>query len=385
MKKQKKTLKKQPRGLLAYHIAASLVSMSPRPHSGRSLHHRHTSHGVLLVALLLTGVLLFANLGTLRAYGVTHNGTNVVSVTVSGKAPNKGASINFPSNQTATKAPIVEVTGDCTSSTVVATYNKGVFAGSSLCSVEGGYTTTIPLNNGTNVLQSENYDALNQAGPSTPKVTIVREQVATVATNNPVQSIQVATSPADITPLAIPVDDTTTIDIHQKPCYDQRDVDANINTWPTIRVTCISRNVFAGENFSLPVSIDGGTAPFALSIDWGDDFTELKSITNNELNTFQHVYRQTGGISVKMKMTDAIGQTSFMQSVVAVNGAPVPATSSFASLAGGIENIWTEAPVPMYWVAVTLVVGFWIGDIFHRYYSAKRLKPTKIVARHRRV
>ena len=382
MAKQKKPIRKQNRGLLAHHIAASLISIAPHPHTGKSLHHRHTSHGTLLLLLLLTGILLFSNLGALRAYGVTRNGSHAITVNVTGKAPGKGATITFPGNQTATKAPLVDVTGSCEASTVVATYNKGTLAGSSLCTSTGNYTNTIPLNNGENILQSENYDALNQAGPKTSQVIITKESNSAIPGTSGIPEI--AKTDADITVVKNPVYTAPAPQPSENPCYTQKDVDEKIESWPTIRVTCISRNIFAGETFGMPVKIIGGQAPFALSIDWGDGLADLKSVIDDQYHTYQHVYKDSGALSVKMKTTDALGVTSFMQTVVAVNGSPAGAPSTFASIAGGFESVWSEAPVPMYWIAVTLVVGFWIGDIFHRYYTSAKAKPVKATVRRKR-
>ncbi len=390
-KKQKNKQKGTP-GLLAYHIAASLISIAPHPQSGRSMHSRHTSHGILILALVLTGVLLFSNLGTLRAYGVSQGGSHVITVNVSGNPPTIGADITYPTNNSITKSAQIEVKGTCQASTLVATFDNGGFAGSSMCTNGGNYATTIQLTVGINTLQSQNYDGLNQPGPVTAQVAITRQQDPVVAPG-PVDPTnlstppQIATAPGDISPNPTPSVVNPAPQPSLNPCYEKPKEAAAISQTLTIFISCINRTVFAGETLDLPVIISGGLSAYALSIDWGDGVTDLKSVADAQYHSYQHIYKSAGGVGVKLKVTDSKGSTSFIQAVVAVNGSPVQSesTSSFANITGGFSSIWTEAPVPMYWAAVTLMAGFWIGDIFHRYFSYRTLKGAKAFQRNRRV
>ncbi|HEY8992501.1 MAG TPA: hypothetical protein VIM37_01480 [Candidatus Microsaccharimonas sp.] len=368
--KTKKTVKapKVTKGLLAYHIAASLVSIAPHPHTGRSMHRRHTSHGVLLVALILTGILLFNNLGALRAYGLSSSGAQTVTVNVLGAAPTIGADITYPTNNTTTQSSLIQVVGTCEASTLVATYNNGISAGSSMCSTSGDYTMVIQLIVGVNILQSQDYDGLNQPGPVTAQVLITREQdpVPVISIDPVIPTI--ATTPADIapnpTPVVVPPAPQPTVN----PCFDTSKLDGLVATSPTIIVNCIKRSIFSGDTVTMPIRLTGGIAPYALSIDWGDGLTDLKTVLNTEYHNYQHTYKTAGIISVHLRITDAKGVTSFLQTVVQVNGSTTTGApnSGFTSVISGLGSIWTEAPVPLYVAAVTLVLGFWVGDIFQR-------------------
>ena len=391
IKKQKNSKKIGTRGLLAYHIAASLISIAPHPQSGRAMHPRHTSHGVLILGLILTGILLFSNLGALRAYGVSQGGSHVVTVNVSGTPPTTGAAITYPTDNSSTKSPQIEVKGTCQASTLVATYDNGTFAGSSMCTSNSDYATVIQLTVGINTLQSQNYDGLNQPGPVTAQVTITREQDPVVAPGpvdptNPATPPQIAVTPGDISPNPSPSVVEPAPQPSLNPCYEKPKESITASQTPLIFISCINRTVFAGETLDLPVIISGGFPSYALSIDWGDGVTDLKSVADMQYHVYQHIFKNPGGVEVKLKVTDSKGSTSFIQAVIAVNGSPVPSesTSAFANISGGFSSIWTEAPVPMYWVAVTLVAGFWIGDIFHRYFTYRTLKGAKAFQKNRR-
>jgi hypothetical protein len=378
---KKTTKKKKPvkitKGLLAYHIAASLVSTAPHPLTGRSVHHRHTSHGILLLALILTGVLLFSNLGTIRAYGLTNSGSSTISVSIAGAAPTIGADITYPANNTTTKSPQIQVVGTCEPNLLVATYNNGVFAGSSMCTGAGDYATIIQLTVGDNILQSQDYDGLNQPGPVTAQVLITRQEdpipVTPTSPSGPSDPDVpvVATTPADVTPDATPpVIAPVAPQPAENPCYNASKTDELNPANPTIIANCINRSIAAGEKIILPIKVTGGAAPYALSINWGDGVIELKSVADMEYHDYEHVYQTAGIINVDLKTTDSKGATSFLQTVVQVNGSAATSasgsTSTFATITAGLANIWTEAPVPVYWAAVTLVVGFWVGDIVQR-------------------
>lgn len=377
-KSRKKITKitKAPRGLLAYHIAASLVTIAPHPHTGRSVHRKYTSHGVLIVALILTGVLLFSNLGALRAYGISSGASRSITVNIAGAPPSVGADITFPTNLSITKSSQIRVAGNCESSTLVATYRDGEFAGSSMCANDGTYETTIQLRSGYNVLQSQNYDALNQPGPVTAQVSIFYEEVtAAVAQKQEVPPIATTSSDIKVISDTVHVPDPAPAPAPQpsiNPCFDTANKLNSDSETPIITTNCVIRGISTGETTSVPIQVSGGQPPYALSINWGDDLTDLRTVLDSEFHLYEHTYTTPGIHSMSLKTTDSQNTSSFLQTVVQVNDESSPvtgATSFFGSISSSLNAIWTEAPVPLYWAAVTLVAGFWIGDIFQRVFS----------------
>ena len=180
--KTKKTARRQP---LHTHAIAGLLSTAQHKHSGKKLHSRHTSHGFLLVALLLTGVLLFSNIGALKAYGISQGGSLNVSVNVLGHPPTEGAIITFPTTNTETNSSLIEISGTCPATTLVGIYNNGTFAGSTMCTQEGTFAVVITLSAGNNILQAQNYDGLNQPGPVTDQHLVRYTPAVGVSPNEP--------------------------------------------------------------------------------------------------------------------------------------------------------------------------------------------------------
>jgi hypothetical protein len=187
-----------------------------------------------------------------------------------------------------------------------------------------------------------------------------------------------------VTPIAAP---------SENPCYDPIKSDAVSQKVPKIIANCISRSISSGDTVTLPVRVSGDHPPFALQIDWGDGISELKSVLDTRFNDYEHLYVNTGIIDVKLKTTDSKGASSFLQTVVQVNSEPsgsaAPgAAGSFGNITAGLNAIWSEAPVPLYWAAVTLVLGFWVGDIFQRVlakgkYALKQGKGSRTFNRRR--
>jgi len=205
-KKSKASLKKKP--TILQHAVSSLISVAPHSHTGKRAPHRHTSHGFLLLALIFTGVLLFSNLGVLRAYAETHSIPGSVTVTTSyyGTAPTEGANITFPTTNRTTTHKFIFVIGTCPDQTLVAVYNNGNFAGSTVCDT-GKFYVIIQLAEGTNVIQAQNYDGMNQPGPTTAQIVVsyVKPVVAATTLSDPVKDAattdaQVPANPTPITP-----------------------------------------------------------------------------------------------------------------------------------------------------------------------------------------
>jgi hypothetical protein len=377
VKRASKTVKKS---VVRSHVAASLLSVAPHAHTGKRIQTRHTSHGFLLLALLFTGVLLFSNLGALRAFGITNHGGATISVTVNGAPPTQGAEILFPTTNELTKTPLLEVTGSCPSGTLVAIYDNTTFVGSNTCSTNDDFAITIQLFEGINTLQAQNYDAVNQPGPTTAQVAITYEPEVTPVTT-PVTPL-VVTKPSQLQPAPnVPAIPVVVPQPSTQPCYDLPNNHSSASTQtPVISVNCIYRNLFVGDTLRFDILIHGGQAPYALLVDWGDGKTDLKSITDSSVHSFDHGYQASGFHNLVLSTTDSQGAKSQIQTVVSVDGAPTTggaSTNPVNDIAKNIASIWIEAPVPLYVAAVTLVAGFWIGDVFQRIFLNKNpLRPT---------
>jgi len=132
-------------------------------------------------------------------------------------------------------------------------------------------------------------------------------------------------------------------------------------------VGCVQRNIFAGQTLTLPLSINGGIAPFAVAVEWGDDQKNLVTFLDGNEHTLEHTYAIGGYHQIVLNATDSNGDSSHIQTVVSINGTTAATPiSGFQKIIDAAQSVWVNAPVPLYVAATTLAVGFWVGDIFQR-------------------
>ncbi len=230
--------------------------------------------------------------------------------TVPTTPPTTGATISFPTNgQTFTSLPI-NVTGICPDGLLVKLFKNGVFAGSTQC--DGSFTITTDLFSGQNELIARVYDALDQAGPDSNKVTVTFNDTSFGAQGSRV----------------------------------------------TLTSNFAKRGANPSETLTWPIVISGGTAPYAVSVDWGDGETQLISQAIPGAFDIQHVYNAPGIFNILIKASDATGATAFLQVVGVANG-PLSQENTAAEEGAIIRTIIIWWPlliaVPM------LLISFFLG------------------------
>jgi hypothetical protein len=253
---------------------------------------------------------------TVGVYAVTQQQTGSAGVqgTVLGKAPSQAATIGVPKNgQTFSNIPIT-VSGLCPNSTLVEIYKNNVFSGSVDCS-RGSYSLQIDLFEGRNDLVARVYDALNQAGPDSSTVTVYF--------NNP-----------------LPSNGPSMFLISQYA----------------------KRGAAPGNILSWPITLSGGTGPYAISVDWGDktDPDLISQDVPGDLN-IQHTYAQSGVYKVTVKASDSQGNTAFLQLAGVGNGQIQQATKTSDN--GIITNqknkiLWW----PLFLLFGLSVLAYWLGQ-----------------------
>jgi hypothetical protein len=272
--------------------------------------------------VILATVLIAALLGTyafqpLKANAAQQSDTGTLGIEgeIPSNPPTNAAGISIPRNgQVFTSTPIT-VSGTCNKDYLVEIFKNNVFAGSAICK-GGSYSMQIDLFDGLNDIIARQYDSLNQAGPDSA--------TTTVTFNNTI---------------------------------------ANSGTRPTITSAFAKRGADPGDALSWPITLSGGTAPYATSVDWGDKSTEeLISRSTPGQFSIQHVYAQSGIYNVTVKVTDANGASAFLQ-VVGISNGPIQQTSS--SSGGPITPPTKTTKVIIWWPMLALlslvVVAFWLG------------------------
>jgi len=243
------------------------------------------------------------------------SGSIGVTGTLPSKPPTTGATIATPSNgQGFTSVPIT-VSGLCPTDLLVKVFDNNVFMGSVMCS-GGSYRIQIDLFSGRNDLIARVYDSLDQAGPDSNVVSVTFDD----SQFNPTGA-----------PLLVLTSD-----------YARRGANP-------------------GATLVWPIILSGGTGPYAISIDWGDNKPQdLQSVQFAGVIDLKHVYDTAGVYSITIKATDKNGVTAYLQLIGVANGAITSSSTSSKEnneIVTVVKVLWAPAlsMVPL------ILVSFWLG------------------------
>lgn len=354
-----------PNSLIARHL-----KIASHSHTGKLIHHRQTSHLLLFLMLVLLGLFLYAS-GD-YAKSTTNSDSVMVGAIVTGPAPTIGVQITSPLDGTKINDnPLVDVKGICQAGLYVIVRNNGAMAGSTTCSEAGVFSLQIQLSTGKNELSALNYDNLNQPGPATASI-------AVYLIKNGVQIL--ATGPT----VATPVNPTTITGLNNfSDCSSYNAGSLPVDDQPHITVACMPRLFLPNLPQLVGVLAWGGTPPYAVSIDLGNNSSsDLLSLPSAGYRTLNLNYSVPDTYKVAFKLKDQTGKTATIQTSVQVSGEKSVATQSTVvnnttgTLAGSVVDSISKAPTPLYLVAMAVTIGFWGGDLYDRKYGAGK-RPTR--------
>lgn len=325
-------------------------------HTGKLLHFRHSSYAALMGILLIVGFFLIISQNMTSAATVT------VGAIVQAPPPSVGATITSPVDgfSIVNINPTV-VSGTCLPASFVTTYNDGSLSSSTYCTSEGTFSMNVQLHAGKNVLTARNFDALNQAGPDTPAVTV------TFISSTP--TTEVVTPQLPVSPLLIPGVSTITPGSSPECASYQQPSSLPVGGEPHVAIVCVPRSIVAAQDHTIGVLVWGGAPPYALNFKWGSDDTTLISLDKPGYKAVNVHYASSGIYNINVQLTDNSTKAATGQSAIEVTG---QASQPLAQVVNNIlGSSWFETPVPLYLTAVGVTLGFWSGDIFNRFFGAR--------------
>jgi hypothetical protein len=252
-----------------------------------------------------------------------------LSGTISSPPPTQGATITSPASGAVFTSLPVTVTGFCPNTLLVKIFKNNVFSGSVMCS-DNSYSIQIDLFSGQNDLIARVYDALDQAGPDSNKVTVT---------------------------------------------FNDNAATAGITDKVSLSSNYARRGSNPKEELTWPIIISGGTAPFAISVDWGDTTTaDLYSVAIPGEFIIKHTYDQSGSYKVLVKGTDSKNTVAYLQLVAISNGqASSSAQNTGTGTTGGKSGSSIYWQVPAITIPIMLST-FWLGKRYERNQVKKRIE-----------
>lgn len=242
--------------------------------------------------------------------------------------PKQAPTINSPSNGQSFSSSPITVSGLCTTDLLVEVFKNGVFSGSVQCTA-GSYLLQIDLFSGKNDLVARQYDGLDQASPDSNTVSVSLNDSLPAGT-----------------------------------------------TRPTITSEYSKRGANPGEVLTWPITITGGTAPYAMTVDWGDKSApDLKSVPTAGSFDLKHTYSLSGVFNVIIKISDANGQVAFLQ-VVGVGNGPIKQSAASSGSQTITKTKWALV-VPLIMTAILVPIAFLLGRNHDRQTIKSNLKQGK--------
>jgi hypothetical protein len=304
------------------------LRISPHKHTGKIIHHHHTSYPALAVLLLFVGIGMGLFTSVYPAFATTpYNGQpEAGSIGLHGimpaKPPTEGAVITSPTNGQHFVETPVTVKGTCPDGLLVEIYKSDIFAGSTFCD-DGKFSLNIDLLYGQNILIARVFDALNQAGPDSAPVTVFYDSA--LGRGLGFASLDFGTSQL------------------------------------LLSSDAVYRGVFPNKEMAFNLTVLGGRAPYAIDIDWGDSTKSLIPRGSSGSFTTPHTYKKPGVYYVSVKASDPDGRVAFITVAVLVSGQPdpyvAPVTSDGTASPSILLSLW-----PLYLFLIVLVSSFYMGE-----------------------
>lgn len=293
------------------------------------LHHYVRRLIISIVMAISLAVFVGGGFGG-QVLAATESGSIGIEGKISAPPPTQGATISLPRDgQTFTTLPVT-VSGICPKGLLVKLFKNNVFAGSQQCD-SGSFSIVIDLFTGTNELVARVYDALDQTGPESNKVTV--------------------------------------------SFNDNRQ-----GTGSRVSLTSnfAKRGANPSEKLTWPIILSGGTGPYAISIDWGDGKPpDLKSVALPGVFDIEHSYDSSGVYNIIIKATDKNGESAFLQLVGVANGALSQEAAANKNANGGSGDqvpktkiLWQPAAL-----AIPLIIAtFWLGKHYELHLLRKKIE-----------
>ena len=249
--------------------------------------------------------------------------------TITAAPPTKGATITFPNNnQTFTTLPVI-VTGICPDGLLVKLFKNNVFSGAVDCT-KGSYSIKIDLFSGQNDLIARVYDTLDQPGPDSNSVRV-----------NFTDNKQGASARVSVTS------------------------------------NYAKRGAFPKETLTWPIIISGGSAPYAVSVDWGDGkASDISSQPFPGGFDIKHVYDAAGVYNIIVKVVDRDGVAAFLQ-LVGIGNGPLSQTTTTGGNTPGSQPV-SVVKTKIVWQPAMVIIPFifstfWLGKKYELHMLKKKI------------
>ena|SRR5579862_9060516 len=227
----------------------------------------------------------------------------------------------------------IEISGTCpTNAAYVEISRNGFMSGSAICQ-NGLFDPEVDLFVGKNVIEAEAFNSTDDEGPASAPVTIYYQP--------PTSSPALQTSPTAAPP-SMPLKLTTDF---------------------------VYKGYYTNQQVQWPLEISGGSAPYAVNVEWGDGQNSVISRAAAGQFQISHTYKVPGGFhnsfTIKVQISDVNGNYTYLQFFVIVSPkTPANTGSIFTKAPPTITGyrLWLWAAWPLYATILLMALAYKLGE-----------------------
>ncbi len=323
-------------------------------HTGRLLHHKHTSYRGLAVVLVVAGAFI---VGLNMVAHATADSMINVSLTVPAPIPADPPIITDPIDGDVTTQAHTTVSGTCpviTPNVIVAIFDNGTMAGSAPCDSDHTFDVSIPLVPGSNALVARVYTITYDAGQSSNTITITYNAPSGSDTTPPGGN---GGSSSGTTGGSGGAGGSSSSPGSYYNGAGSNSSDTNYGTGVGAGSGSALLNITIDKPFVVfgpqaPAvwsgSITGGVLTYHVHIDWGDDGSNVYTVTRSGHLDFTHRYSSMQPHTITFNVSDANGQsltrqyaavTPYVSPTVGAGTTTTPPASIFGQQFGGYQLV----------------------------------------------
>ena len=314
----------------------------------RPVHKRILFHPTTIFIILCTSIFVIG--WTYKVIAASYE----VTAQIPAPTLEQGAIITSPTNgATLTQTPII-VSGICPANSYVKLYSNNLFSGVAWCSPNSTFQIQTDLFEGDNALVAQDYNVIDQPGPTTPSISV--RLVLPPATNSNLNTNSSSSLPGleNSSGATTPPPIILTTDFHYQ-------------TFTT------------GSVFSWQIDLEGGVPPYAVHIDWGDGTTSNLTFRTDPIFNITHTYTTQGYFSIKVFSTDTTGKGHMMQLAALIKVPGATGIFSAGNKGNGVSAIkstqqnsfsnflinskaWLWLAWPSLVIVFLMITSFWLGE-----------------------
>ncbi len=355
-----------------------LKKSSKAAKSKRAVHKRFFLHPMTIMVMLVAGVFIAGY--TYKAVADSFT----VTAEIQAPALTDGSYITSPTDNQSFKTDMIEVVGTCPSSSYTKLYDNSLFVGVAWCSPSNTFQIAAQLYYGNNILQAQDYNITDQAGPVTPTVTAIYEPVSSSSGGGTGGNGGISTP-----------GHSSVASQHTSSSAGSAEAATPLLLTSDFQF----KTEIVNSVFSWSIDLSDGFPPYYVNANWGDGSSTNYTFKTDPVFSITHPYLNPGYYPIIVKAVDSRGSGRIIQlaalikkantgDIFALGGtssgscsangssnscpATLSSSSSFLGRIFGHIKAWVWVTWSTYTIILLMMISFWLGEREEDYHIFRR-------------